>query len=123
MPDEQQKTQNGLGAVLNTQFISELLKQGQLFFLLCVFIYLAAVGIPKAWFEVRSFLTDTQQKYESLADKNNTKLDETRRAFETSIEKLVAEMKAGNEAMEKLAEAEEAENIRADAERRARGSP
>ena len=98
---------------------AELLKQGQIFFLFCAFIYGAWVGIPKAWIEIKGFLLENQHAMESLADRQEKKLEETSTIFAKTIDGLVTEMKVGNDALKRFAEAEEAENLRVEAERRA----
>lgn len=120
MPDDEKPKEEEVVNFTSPKFILELVKQGQVFFILLLILYGAWVSIPRAWYEVTNFFQTTQAKYEVLAAKQDAKLDQTATTFSASIEKLVNEMKAGNEAMEKLAEAEEQENIRAEAERRAR---
>jgi hypothetical protein len=122
MADEKPKEDAEVINFMSAKFVLEIIKQGQVFFILCVVLYAFWVGVPMAWMETTKFFNETQAKYEKLAEHQEVKLDETANKFTTSIERLITEMKAGNEAIEKLAEAEQAENIRAEAERRARGA-
>lgn len=104
MPDEDKN--DSPRVMLNIGFFTELLKQGQMFFLLCVFLYGAWVGLPRAWYEVKDFMNENARNYHDMANRQERAVDK----FETSIQELVGELRVGNDALKRFAEAEEAEN-------------
>lgn len=120
---------------VNATFLLEVIKQGQIFFIFCVFIVLATLaavwGLPAGWREIKTFLEQQTGRYEKLSEEQKKALDETRKAnqesatkFSDTVEDLIDEMKVGNDALKRFANAEEEENRQAEIERRvARGNP